>query len=482
MAIQWTGLSPELLIPLDRNGPEPLRTQLERGLRAAIRTGRLRAGERLPSTRELARGLGISRGLVVDCFDQLQAEGYLVARPGSATRVSPTAQAAAASAASAAALAAPAAPQAPSRAAAPRLAVDFAPAVPDLASFPRTDWAKAVAEVCRDAPNAAFDYGDPRGSEALRTVLAGYLGRVRGAAADAERIVVCTGFSQGLNLTLGALARRGVRRVAFEDPGYDETSRTASAWAGVDMAAVPVDAQGLRVDALAATGARAVVLTPAHQWPTGVVLSPRRRQELTNWAVQADGWIVEDDYDAEFRYDRDPVGMVQGLAPERVINIGTVSKSLAPAMRLGWVLCPAELADAVADLKIRTDRGSPGLEQLVLARLIESGRFDRHLRRMRKIYAGKRGALVTALAERAPAVGLSGLAAGFHAIAHLPDGASEAEVITRARACGVGLYGLSPNRSTKAVDPPRLVLGFGNLSERAIGEGIARIGHLLAGR
>ncbi|HEY7487057.1 MAG TPA: PLP-dependent aminotransferase family protein [Streptosporangiaceae bacterium] len=470
MAIQWTGLSPELLIPLDRDGAESLRAQLERGLREAIRSGRLRAGERLPSTRELAQGLGISRGLVVDCFDQLQAEGYLIARAGSATRVSPTAQA-------------PAPPPArpPAAPAAPRLAVDFLPAVPDLGSFPRTDWAKAAAEVCRTAPNAAFDYGDPRGSEPLRTVLAGYLGRVRGAAADPERIVVCTGFSQGLNLSLRALAERGVTRVAFEDPGYDETGQIATAWAGVDLVPVPVDEHGLRVDALAATRVRAVVLTPAHQWPTGVVLSPQRRQALANWAVHTESWVVEDDYDAEFRYDRDPVGMVQGLAPERVINIGTVSKSLAPTMRLGWMLCPADLVDPIGDLKIGNDRGSPGLEQLVLARLIESGRFDRHLRRMRKIYAGKRDALVAALAEHAPAVGVSGLAAGFHAVAHLGDGANEAEVVAQAQALGVGLYGMSPNRSTKAANPPQLVLGFGTLSERAIQEGIARVGKVLAG-
>jgi GntR family transcriptional regulator / MocR family aminotransferase len=467
VAIQWTGLSPEVLIPLDRAGPEPLRTQLERGLREAIRTERLRAGERLPSTRELARGLGISRGMVVDCFDQLQAEGYLVARAGSATRVSSTAQAPA-----------PRTPQ-PLAAAARRLEVDFVPAVPDLGSFPRTDWARTAAEVCRDAPTAALDYGDPRGSQVLRTVLASYLGRVRGAAADPDRIVVSTGFSQGLTLALTALAGHGVDRVAFEDPGYDETGRNAAALARVDLVPVPVDEQGLRVDALAASRAAAVVLTPAHQWPTGVVLAPQRRMALANWAARTGGWIVEDDYDAEFRYDREPVGMLQGLAPERVINIGTVSKSLAPTLRLGWMLCPADLLDTVADLKIRADRGSPGLEQLILARLIESGRFDRHLRRMRKTYAAKRDTLVDALTQCAPAAGLTGLAAGFHAVAHLPEGASEAAVITQARTRGIALYGMSANRSTKTADPPQLVLGFGNLSERAIREGITRVADLL---
>ena len=466
MAIQWTGLSPEVLIPLDRSGPDPLRMQLERGLREAIRTGRLTAGERLPSSRELARGLGISRGMVVDCFDQLQAEGYLETRPGSATRVSSTTHG-------------------PDRAPPRRLPVparpdvDFRPAVPDLASFPRADWARTVAEVCRDAPTAAFDYGDPRGSEQLRMVLASYLGRVRGADADPERIVVSTGFSQGLNVALAALAARGVTRVAFEDPGYDETSRIAADWAGVQVVRVPVDEQGIRVEELAAGPTGAVVVTPAHQWPTGVVLSPRRRLELTDWAARTGGWVVEDDYDAEFRYDRDPVGAVQGLAPQRVITIGTVSKSLAPALRLGWMLCPAELVDAVADLKVRTDRGSPGLEQLVLARLIESGRFDRHLRRMRKAYAAKRAVLLDSLARCAPSVELTGLAAGFHAVARLPAGAVEAELVAEARSRAVGLYGMSRNRSDNAADPPQLILGFGNLSERAVRDGILRVGDLL---
>ncbi len=467
MAVEWTGLSPELLVPLDRNLSEGLRSQLERGLRDAIRTGRLRAGERVPSTRELANALGVSRGLVVDCFDQLQAEGYLVARAGSATRVASTAHAP------------PPVPIRPTPEPERRLAVDFLPAVPDLASFPRADWAWAVRETCREAPTASFGYGDPSGSEDLRTVLASYLGRVRGAAADPGRIVVCSGFAQGLNLALSALAARGVRRVGFEDPGYDETGEIAASWAGVERVAVPVDDQGVRVDALDAAGLSAVVLTPAHQWPTGVVLSPQRRHELVAWAVRKGAWVVEDDYDAEFRYDREPVGAVQGLAPDRVISIGTVSKSLAPTLRLGWMLCPSDLVQSIADLKLRTDRGSPGLEQLALARLIESGRFDRHLRRMRKVYAGKRDALLDALGQHAPSVTLTGLAAGFHAVAHLPAGASEADVVSSAKQRSIGLYGMSANRADNSTDPPQLVLGFGNLSESSIRDGIAAVADLL---
>ncbi|HET6921316.1 MAG TPA: PLP-dependent aminotransferase family protein, partial [Jiangellaceae bacterium] len=429
MPIEWSGLSPDLLLRLDRTRPEPLHSQLEGGLRDAIRSGRLQPGERLPSTRELARHLGLSRGLVQDCYSQLYAEGYLSARVGSATRVAPIHRPVAKAPARA-------------RAAAPRLATDFRAGVPDLASFPRTDWLWAQRESCRSAPTAAFDYGDPRGSRLLREVLAGYLRRVRAAVADSEHIVICAGFAQGLPLALGALAGRGARRVAFEDPGYgDGETLAATARAGWDAVPVPVNDGGIDVGALAATGVRVVVVTPAHQWPTGVVMAPERRHALITWADRHDATIIEDDYDAEFRYDREPVGVVQGLAPGRVIVVGTVSKSLAPAVRLGWILCPPSLVEAVTEEKRLSDRGSPVLDQLTLAVLIESGRFDRHLRRMRAMYAQRREALVGALARYAPSVQLTGLAAGFHAVAHLPDTLDEQTVVTAARSRSVGVYG-----------------------------------------
>jgi GntR family transcriptional regulator/MocR family aminotransferase len=471
MPIEWSGLSPELILPLDRERPEPLRTQLEIGLRQAIRSGRLQAGERLPSSRELSRQLGVSRGLVQECFDQLQAEGYLNARAGSATRVNAIGSHTAA---------APATRPPPAR---PRMAVDFETGVPDLASFPRNDWVWAQREACRALPTAALGYGDPRGSATVREVLAGYLRRVRAAAADPEHIVVCTGFAQGLNLTLRALAARGVRRIAFEDPGYGDGETLATTTrVGLEPVPVPVDRQGVVVEALAASGAGAVVLTPAHQWPTGVVLAPDRRRELVAWAAARDAVIIEDDYDAEFRYDREPVGAVQGLAPDHVVALGTVSKSLAPGVRLGWALCPPSLSEAIFMEKALNDRGSPVLDQLAMATLIESGRYDRHLRRMRATYAARRGALVESLAEHAPGVELSGLAAGFHAVVHLPESSDEQSVIAAAAERSVGLYGMGPNRSTGATIPPQLVLGFGNLTERAIRNGIATVGDLLQGR
>ena len=374
MTIQWSGLGPDLLLRLDRARPEPLGSQLERELREAIRTRRLGPDERLPSSRELARELGVSRGLVQECYAQLHAEGFLSTRTGSGTRVAAGGHDASG----------PAAPVART----PRLAVDFVAGRPDLGGFPRQDWVWAIRQVCRTAPAEALTYGDPRGSRRLREVLAAYLRRVRGAVADPELIVVCAGFAQGLTLLLHALRRDGVRQVAFEDPGA--VDRRESAWYWGDGAiAVAVDDHGVDVRTLDHTGARAVVLTPAHQSPTGVVLAPQRRQELVQWAAARDATIIEDDYDAEFRYDREPVGALQGLAPDRVALVGTVSKSLAPAVRLGWIVCPPRLVHAVAEAKDFHDRGSPGLDQLALATLIESGRFDRHLRHMRQVYAGK---------------------------------------------------------------------------------------------
>ena len=454
---------------IDRAAPRAVRSQLEEGLRTAIRSRRLEPDEKLPSSRELARAIGVSRGLVIECYQQLQSEGYLHSEVGSATRVAATAAAI------------PPVQRPPAAKPLP-MAVDFIAGVPDLASFPGSDWLWAQREAFRQAPTHAVGYGDPAGAAELRTVLASYVRRVRAADVDAGQVLVCGGFAQGLSLTLAALAARGIRHVGFEDPGYDRAVETTAHRAGVTAVPIPVDSRGIDVGALASSSAQAVVVSPAHQWPTGVVLAADRRRDLVAWAAEVDGFVVEDDYDAEFRYDRDPVGSLQGLAPDRVVTIGTVSKSLAPALRLGWVLSPAQLTEPITAGKRDADRGTPTLDQLALAHLMRSGRFDRHLRRMRTLYAGRRRTLTEALAELAPAVRLSGLAAGFHAVAHLPD-RDEAHVIGAARDRGVGLYGMSQHRASGLTRPPQLVLGFGNLTDRAIRSGIADIADLLgAGR
>jgi len=470
VAIQWSGLSPALLVQLDRDSGQPLRSQLEAALRDAIRNGRLTGGERLPSSRELASELGVSRGLVQECYSQLLSEGYLTSQAGSATRV--------------AAGAYPPRAEQPVRPAPPaRLIADFQAGVPDLASFPRADWVWATREACANVEAPDLGYGDSRGSSVLRTVLAGYLGRVRAAAADPAHLIVSTGFAQGIVLVLRALARSGVQSVAFEDPGYGsaEVSETvaAAATTGLREVHVPVDEHGIDVGALSASGAQGVVVTPAHQAPTGVVMAAQRRHALVDWARRNDAYVIEDDYDSEFRYDREPVGVLQGLAPDRVVTIGTASKALAPAVRLGWIVAPPQLAAALAAEKRISDRGTSTLDQLALAALLESGRYDRHLRRMRAVYAGRRDALTGALERHAPGVRLTGLAAGFHAVAHLPDSADEQAVVEAARERGVGLEGMSGFRSTRATTPPQLVLGFGKVAERAIEPAIAAIADLL---
>jgi GntR family transcriptional regulator / MocR family aminotransferase len=489
MAIEWSGLSPGLLVRLDRSASQPLRAQLEASLREAIRDGRLRAGERLPSTRELARELGVSRGMVQECYGQLLAEGYLTTRTGSATRVADIGgQQAGGQQAGGQPAAAPAtvSPPPPRQHPEPPLIADFQPGIPDLSSFPRTDWAWAVKQACIQAPSADLGYGDPRGSSVLREVLAGYLRRVRAAAASPAQMIISTGFAQGINLVLRALARQaGVTCVAFEDPGYgsaqaDETVRAALGM-GIRVTYLPVDEQGLVVGELAASGAQAVVVTPAHQSPTGVVLSPARRHALTDWARRSGGYVIEDDYDSEFRYDKEPVGALQGLAPGQIFLLGTASKALAPAVRLGWVHAPSALAAAVAAEKEMSDRGSCMLDQLALATLLTTGRYDRHLRRMRTVYAARRTALTDAFSRHVPRAQLTGLAAGFHAVAPLPHGADETAVIAAARERRVGLHGIGAYRgSPDTAAPPALVVGFGNVGERAIESAIAAVADLLS--
>jgi GntR family transcriptional regulator / MocR family aminotransferase len=466
MTAEWTNSVPGLLLRLDRDSPVPLRSQLEQALRQRIQSGRLAAGDMLPPSRRLAADMGVSRGMVVDCYAQLTAEGYLAGHVGSATRV----------AIDATPLPSPEPEHALAPAAGPQ--IEFRPGVPDLSSFPRRDWLWALGEACRTSPKADLTYGDPRGSAALRQVLASYLRRVRGAAVDPDRMVICAGFAQGLGLILRALAAEGACRVAVEEPGPTYREIVAGR-ASIEAVPVPVDERGINVDALASTGAAAVVVTPAHQAPTGVVMAPERRHALLAWARRRDAIVIEDDYDSEFRYDREPIGTLQGLAPDRVALLGSVSKSLAPGLRLGWIVCPPQLAGPLAHGKRHDDRGCPALDQLALAALLESGRLDRHLRRMRTAYAGRREALIHALRAHAPSTRISGLAAGFHAVASLPEHADEQTVISTARARSIGLHGMSAYRFDGATKPPQLVLGFGNLTEGAIERGIAAIADLL---
>jgi GntR family transcriptional regulator / MocR family aminotransferase len=464
MSVEWTGLPPEVIVSLDRGRADSLSAQFQEAIREAVRKGRLAPGERLPSSRALASQLGVSRGLVTACYEQLAAEGYLTARAGSPTRVA------------ADAVAAPHPP--PEHPVPTEPAIDFLAGLPCLASFPTRDWLWALTAATTALPTSFSGYGDPRGRLELREVVAAYLRRVRAATVSADNLVICGGYTQGVGLVFAALAARGVTDVAVEDPGHTQTPLLA-ARAGLRAVPVTVDADGLVVAELADSRARAVVLTPAHQSPTGGVLGADRRRALVAWAREHDGYLVEDDYDAEFRYDRQPVGSLQGLAPDRVFHIGSVSKPLGPAVRLGWIATPNSFTDAVAHEKLLNDHGSPALDQHALAELIRSGRYDRHLRRMRGLYAERRSALVASLTEHAPRVRLTGLSAGFHATAHLPGGLTEHEVVAHARQRDVGLHPMGDYRLRQGHHRPQLVVGFGNLRPETIRHGIRRVADIL---
>ncbi|HYN93497.1 MAG TPA: PLP-dependent aminotransferase family protein, partial [Pilimelia sp.] len=322
----------------------------------------------------------------------------------------------------------------------------------------RAAWRRAYERALAIAADAEFDYGDPAGSPRLRAELAGYLGRVRAARVAPEALVVTTGAAQAFTLLAQVLRAGGATEVGFEEPGSAGV-RTHLAGQGLTPVPVPVDGAGLDVAALGRAGLRAVVVTPAHQFPTGVVLAPGRRAALLAWARETGGLIVEDDYDAEFRYDRDPVGCVQGLAPDAVALVGSASKALAPGLRLGWLAVPPTHRAAVLAAKAAADLGGPVLEQLAVAELLATGGYDAHLRRCRRRYRQRRDALVAALARHLPAVRISGIAAGLHLVVWLPPGVDDAAVAARARGVGLGPVPLSALRLS-AGGPPGLVLGY----------------------
>jgi GntR family transcriptional regulator / MocR family aminotransferase len=456
-------VSPGLLVELDRETDTPLHEQIERSIREGVRSGRLGAESQLPSTRSLAAELGISRGVVSEAYSQLAAEGYLLARQGAPVRVAPTVRAAA--------------QRAPSPSMRPSFSYRLDPGLPDLAGFPRDRWLRSLRAAWRQAPIDAVDYPDPRGVPALRETLAEYLGRVRGAAADSEQLLVCTGFSQGLSLIARWLAGRGVRSVALEDPGW-HSHRLIVEQAGLAVEPIPVDAAGLRVDLLEQSEAAAVIVTPAHQFPTGVVLSSERRAALVEWAERGERLIVEDDFDAELRYDRSGVGALQGLAPERVAYIGSASKRLVPGMRLGWMLTPSWLGWPLISVKAIEDRGSEAIGQLALHDFIERGELDRHLRRMRLRYQRRREALLDSLERHLPQARVEEGAAGLYELAELPSGVDEAALVSAAASRGIGVEGLALHRFRPG-GAPGLVLGFAAMPEPAIKQSVRLLGEIL---
>ena len=440
----------ELLLAVSR-GDGTLGAQIEEQLRRAIRTGALRPGTTVPSTRDLARQVGVSRRIVVDAYAQLAAEGYLLLRQGARPRVSETSPTAGE-------------PAADEPQAAP-VRYDFRPSVPDVSTFPRQAWLRSLREALAVMTDADLGYGDPRGVDALRAALADYLGRVRGVVAEPARVMVTCGYSQGLDLVCRTLAEGGARRIAFEDPSYPEQKELARR-AGLEPVPVPVDEHGLVVAELPEVDA--VVVTPAHQHPTGVVLSGERRTELVAWLRDHDAIAIDDDYDAEYRYDRAAVGALQGLDPERVVYAGSASKTLAPALRLGWLVLPSSLVEPVSEGKRLGDHQTDRIEQHAFADFLVRGELDRHLRRMRGSYRARRDALIAALAEELPDTEVSGIAAGLHATVRLPDSDDEDAIVQEARRRRIEVGPMAENWADPDGRPPTLLVGYGQIQEAAI--------------
>lgn len=453
MTISGTTSGPELLVELDRTGAEPLHRQLADGLRDAIRTGRLTPQTRLPSTRVLAADLGVSRRLVVDAYSQLVAEGFLLSRHGSGTVVATV---------DAARTPVPAATEPTTR-----YDVDFQPGSPDLHSFPRHAWLRALRQGLTEIGSDAFGYVAPQGLLAARVAIADYLRRARGVLADPQHIVLCSGATQAV-----ALLAQALREVplAMEDPGF-WLHRIVLQHNGIEPMPVPVDDDGIDVVALGRSGAQAVLSTPAHQSPTGVVLSAARRTALMDWA-RAGHIVIEDDYDAEYRYDRAPVGALQGIAPDRVVYLGSTSKTLAPGLRIGWMVLPADLIGAVTMAKGLADTGSSVMDQLAFAQLLSSGGYDRHLRQMRRRYLTRRNALLAALKRHLPQTTVLGAAAGVHLTVRFPDGFEVEKLVHRAAQMRVRVEPLAPCYADPGSAPPGLLLGYANLTESQIFSGV----------
>jgi GntR family transcriptional regulator / MocR family aminotransferase len=435
-------------------------------LRAAIREQRLASGQRLPSTRTLAYDLGIARGTVVEAYAQLEAEGYLTVRRGAGTWVADVAVAAPDSAR----LAEPEAP--PAR-------FTFNPGLPDLAAFPRAAWTSALRRALRDVPAPTLGYGDPRGRVELREALAAYLARARGAVADPELIVVCSGLVHGLSLLSRVLHAQGVRRIAMEDPCLWWHRDVASA-AGLHVVPVPVDEHGARTDMLGGSDAGAVFLAPAHQFPRGAVLHPERRTAAIAWARATAGLVIEDDYDGELRYDRQPVGALQALDPGHVAFAGTTSKTLAPGLRLGWLLLPRTLVEPVVNLRRMEDVHVPAPDQLAFSELLLSGAFERHVRRMRARYRVRRDRLLAMLADRAPTATPVGISAGLRVLLELPAEAPTADELAE-RAAEQSIELIPVGRCYHSGSPTRdgLVIGYAALPEHAFESGITALGDFL---
>ena len=457
---------PELFLDLSATGGS-LPKRLAAAIDDAVRSGRLAPGTRLPSSRSLAVDLGLSRGVVVQAYARLGDNGVLVARSGSGTTVALTASS----------VPGPTAPPVPPPVHEPPF-IDLRPGPPDLSAFPRAAWSAALRDVLRTLPDRELGYVTPWGTETLRTALAAYLSRARGARAGPGSVVVVSGVTQGLTILAKVLRSSGHRGLAVEAPS-NAVQRDVLGSHGMRIVDVPVDEQGIDVQALADTACRAVLVTPAHQFPSGTQLSSARRAALLRWADDVDGVVIEDDYDAEFRYERVPLPCLQASSPGRVALVGSVSKTLAPGVRLGWIVPPERMRHDVAAAKRNDDFGSSVLEQHTLAHLLRSGGYDRHVRALRRRYRARRDALTGDLRRELPAWRITGVAAGLHVLLELPADVPEQALVRAAAGKGLALQGTA---AMYGVLPPApaLVLSFARGPATFLHEGVRRLAEAAA--
>ncbi|MGW0846851.1 MocR-like pyridoxine biosynthesis transcription factor PdxR [Streptomyces sp. NPDC002787] len=467
-------MSLHMTVDVARNSEESLTSQIQRFIKREIADGVLHPGTRLPSSRRLAGDLDVSRSVVVEAYGQLVAEGYLEAAPGSGTRVvghlwnrraTPPALLHEGSGGGRAA---------------PSVGWDLLPGGDNVPEFPRREWLLCYQRALGPGPGGGAGNGYPplAGEPVLRTELARYLGRLRGVRTHAGRLLVVSGFAQALALLCAALATaEGVRELALEDPGHPGQRRFVEE-AGLRAVPVPVDEEGIDVGALAASGVRAVLVTPGHQFPTGAVLSARRREALARWARESGGWVIEDDYDGGLWYDRGPAPLaLQRLAPERVVYAGTASKTLSPGLRLGWLSAPERLLGPLERARERQDLGSDAYSQLAFAEMLGSGLFDRHLRRLRERARQRRAALDEAVRRYLPGARVLGPAAGVHAYVRLPPHVAEEALVAAALRGSVLVRGGASYRF-RAGPPgaPAVVVGHAHLPRDGVAEAVRVLG------
>lgn len=485
-----------LTLRIEQAPPGAMSGWLVERIRAAVRDGRLRPDDRLPASRTLAADLGVSRGVVTEAYRRLVDDGVVVTGGRAGTVIAhalpiagPPATTGYRSAGGeirpagiAFAFDQRAGTDVFTALRALPARYDLSPGLPDLTAFPRADWLRAERAVLGRLSPTSFGYGDPAGAPSFRRAVAAWLARYRGIGADPDEIVIVAGVAQALALMCRVLGRQGLAEIAVEDPGSLGARRQLEHW-GMTTVPVPVDDEGLRVDALTATGAAAVLVSPAHQFPMGVVLSGARRRDLANWAGDG-GLIVEDDYDAEHRYDRPPVSALQAARPDRTCYTGSVSKILAPALRIGWLIPPSWLRDDVIAAKQEADLGNPVLAQLVLADLMDSGRLERHLRTVRRRHQRRRDAMIAALRRQLPAATVHGAAAGLHLTVTFDEThdrpVDDLDLAARALAAGVKVQPLSWHRVRPG--PPGLVLGYAAASTGQIEEAITALAEVVGPR